>query len=137
MNKIIQPPWSNKGWYADESKDRETDVDRYARQREGRFRSRVHDHDRPGYVLTPVTHNPYLNLASVPLMIWAGAFLLDKLSEAPWGAVALSSFFWLLAAAVALVSVLRIPAWHRARRRAREFIAEHGGKFPGDLRWFA
>ena len=132
----VQLPWSDEGWYADDAEARETDVDRYAREGEGRFRSRAHDHRRAGYAIVPATHNPYFNFVFPPLAIYVSVFLIEKMQDTLWFVIPFVVLLLVAFVGIAVVSALRIPAWHRARRRAREYIAEHGGKFPADLRWY-
>jgi hypothetical protein len=71
-----------------------------------------------------------VSLVYVPL----GIFLFVKLSTALWLAISLLVFFVGLSALSLIFSIRRIPAWHRARRVAREYLAEHGGRMPPELR---
>lgn len=89
---------------------------------------------KPWPVFTPLMNNPYPNILLGGLYVWVGWFLLTKLG-APWGWVLLGLFgiggLWLVA-----LFVRKIPSWHRARRVARAYIAEHGGRMPPELRWY-
>jgi len=69
-------------------------------------------------------------------VVIVSVFILDKLHAVLWFAIPFVVVLALAFGAFALAGALRIPSWHRARRRAREYIAENGGKFPPDLRWY-
>jgi hypothetical protein len=112
------------------------EVEAIVQAAEGRIRARAHRHDRPGYVLTPVMHNPYLNLPLVVVFIGVGVFMLGKLDEVPgWIVFPFVDLVCLAGLALLVSAAARIPSWHRARRAAREYVEQHGGRFPPDLRW--
>ncbi|TXK18757.1 hypothetical protein [Homoserinibacter sp. GY 40078] len=132
----IQLPWSRTGWWADEiHKEEDTDVYRAVDGADGRIRARMPRH-RPGAVIAVGTNNPYLNLPIVAGSVWLCVFLVGKIPELVWVWVPVVVFFGLISLFILVMSVIRIPVWHRARKIAREHIAEHGGEFPKDLRWF-
>lgn len=121
--------------------DRRTDGRRVSRRRSQRPWAIVEDHPNghvgvatPWPVFTPLMNNPYPNILLGGLYVWLGWFLLTKLG-APWGWVLLGLFgiggLWLVA-----LFVRKIPSWHRGRRLARAYIAEHGGRMPPERRWY-
>lgn len=132
----LQWPWSNRGWSTDEYRSqRDADLDRKVEEA-GPVLPYGYYEDRPGLAISPLMHNPYLNLVFGPVFVWLGLFVLDKLHEVLGLAIGLAIFFGLVGAVVLIVSAVRIPGWHRARRLARDHIAEHGGNYPPELRWY-
>ncbi|MGV8913613.1 MAG: hypothetical protein ACOH14_13460 [Rhodoglobus sp.] len=133
----MQWPWSRHGWMADEyyeGRDRELDAKIEA---EGRgLLPYGYYEDRPGLAITAGSHNPYLTLAMIPAFLWFGIFVVGKLSATPIGAIAFGAFIGIGLLFVLVMSLIRIPGWHRARRVARQHVREHGGQFPRELRWW-
>jgi len=64
-----------------------------------------------------------------------GLFLLNRVSL-PWG-ILVAMFFWLFAVFGVVVFVMRVGAWHRYRREARELLRGTGRKLPALLRWYS
>ncbi|MFK4728110.1 hypothetical protein ROT00_00310 [Agromyces mediolanus] len=79
-------------------------------------------------------HNPYGGLVVVLILVLGGMFLLDSLSSDPGSAWGLAIMLWAVAIIGLIMSVWRIPGWHRARAAVRRHIAEHGGEMPDDLK---
>ncbi|MGV8852099.1 MAG: hypothetical protein ACOH1M_05980 [Rhodoglobus sp.] len=133
----IQWPWSRHGWMTDEyyaGRDRELDA-KVEKAGKGLLPYGYYE-DRPGLAITAVSHNPYLSLPFVPLFIWFGFFIVEKNSSVPFVAFAWAIFLGFGSLFILIVSLFRIPGWHRARKVAREHVREHGGQFPRELRWW-
>lgn len=63
-----------------------------------------------------------------------GVFLFVKLDSALWLAILLVLFFAGGSLLIVVMSIRRMPSWHRARKVAREYIQENGGDMPRELR---
>ena len=130
-------PWVRNGWYTDEyyaNRDRELD-EKVEKTGKG-LNPYGYYTDRPGLVISPLMHNPYFGYPFVLLGGWLIWFLLDRGATGSWLVFALIILVGFVALFVLIMSTLRIPGWHRARRLARAYIAEHGGEFPAELRWY-
>ena len=99
----------------------------------GKIDPRGYRSDRPNSAVLGAPHNPHYALAVDAMFVAFGVFLFVKLSDSWLGIVLLASFAG-LAVLSGFFIVRRIPAWHRARRVARDYVAEHGDKFPPQLR---
>lgn len=132
----ITAPWSREGWYGDHKRARRDPAIFEIIAREGRgvdplgFRA-----DAPSLGATAATHNPYFQIPLAVLFGAVGVFLFAKLQDSMVFAVLVSCFFGAGALVVLVMSVRRVPAWHRARRAVREHVRVHGGEFPDELRW--
>lgn len=92
--------------------------------------------DAPALAFAANRNSPYFyfvyGLLGLTLPIWIG---LEQNS--------LELFWWLFAAFGSLGLVLiylaavRVRRWHRARAAVRAYLAEHGGSFPDELRWYS
>lgn len=92
--------------------------------------------DAPALAFAANRNNPYFyfvyGLLGVTLPIWIG---LEQNS--------LELFWWLFAVFGSLGLVLiylaavRVRRWHRARAAVRAYLAEQGGSFPDELRWYS
>jgi hypothetical protein len=135
----IQLPWEGEGWYADQTRSgSDQDLEAAIAKVSGRFGPRAHGHSRGAYALTPVMHNPYLNIPLSAAFVGTSAFLLTKLEElSGWVIIPFAALMGVAGVTLLVHSLLRVPSWHRARKVAREFVRQHGGQVPSDLRWFA
>ncbi|MFB2557061.1 hypothetical protein [Herbiconiux liangxiaofengii] len=134
----LQAPWSEKGWYSDEYEAaRDPEVERVVEQAGRSLHPYGYKDNRPGLAISPVFHNPYLNLPLTGVFVWGGLFLFEKLRDDAFVAAVVCLIFFSLVALIGVVmSALRAPGWHRARRDVRAYIAEHGGPFPPELLWY-
>jgi hypothetical protein len=133
----IQAPWSTEGWSTrEDEKDPDPELDRELQKAAGPTRGTAYVRRSPGLAINPVMNNPYFSGALGAPFGWAAWFVFDKLQEQIVLAFAIAGFFGFVALVAVLVSIRRVPAWHRARRVARAWIAEHGGVMPSDLRWY-
>lgn len=132
-------PWSNQGWYPERVRRREDPeiMSIIAAAGSRRINPLGFRDDRATVAITPATHNPYLNFLSGFLFIAVGVFLWGKLDSVPLGALAVGGFFWGGGLLILFMNVIRIPAWHRARRAVREYLSDHEGTFPKQLRWYS
>lgn len=94
------------------------------------------DERRPGLTWGPAMHNPYPSLVVAAGFVWVGVFVLGKLGAESFGAWCIAGFFWLVGTVALVLTVIRIPGWHRARAAVRRHIAVHGGEMPDDLKWY-
>ncbi|GAA4667942.1 hypothetical protein GCM10025780_07950 [Frondihabitans cladoniiphilus] len=79
-------------------------------------------------------YSPYSGiLGSIPFVI-LGLFLFTKTDSTVWLAILLLFLFGGGGIFIAVMSARRIRPWHRARRAAKTYIAEHGGSMPRRLR---
>lgn len=135
--KAIQMPWSNKGWYTDEYyTERDRALDQKVEATGKGLNPYGYYTDRPGLAISPMMHNPYFSFVLAGVFAWLGWFVFDKLIGMLWLAVVVAAFFNLVALLAVIMSIFRIPGWHRARKVARDYVAEHGGKFPSELKWY-
>jgi hypothetical protein len=136
LNRRWNLPWSNKGWYADEvNSQRDPKLEQLV-QAEGRGKLDPggYREDRPIYAVRGAPHNPYRAILVALIIIPLGFFLFDKLYAALWAAILLLVFFAGLPVVSIVFSARRIPAWHRARKVALEYISKNGGEMPRELR---
>ena len=82
-------------------------------------------------------YNPYFSVVIGLLMVGVGAFVSWQLRGVPLVAILLTVPFVALGVLLVAWSSRRIPAWHRARRDVDQYLTEHPGQFPRDLRWFS
>lgn len=135
--KSVQMPWSNKGWSTDEYyADRDRDLDKKVEQAGRGVNPYGYYEDRPGLAISPVMHNPYFTYVLAGVNAWLAWFSFDKLAGLLWLAVSVCVFFGLIALIAIVMTSLRVPGWHRARKVAKAYVAEHGGKFPSELKWY-
>ena len=133
----IQMPWSAKGWASDEHVRRTSGGVYDVIDIGGRWTSPVLTKNyRPGYAISSALNNPWPTILIAPLCGFAGIVMFTQLAEVPWLAIIVLSFFHAAALALIVLPALRVPNWHRARRLARDFVRQHGGPFPPELRWF-
>lgn len=133
------PGTGDEASYADQARsDSDQGLEAAIAEVSGRFGPRAHGHTRGAYALTPVMHNPYLNLPLSGAFVGTSAFLLTKLEELTgWVIIPFAALMGVAGVALLVQSLLRVPSWHRARKVAREYVRQHGGRVPSDLRWFA
>lgn len=134
----VQAPWSTTGWYSDEYwAARDPKLDELV-QKEGRGRINPYGNyeDRPGKAISAMMHNPCPTLAFVPVIVWFGLFLFDKSQNVLWWAIIQLVLCLMASIFVAAITAFRIPSWHRARKAAKGYVAEHGGTFPPELLWY-
>jgi hypothetical protein len=81
-------------------------------------------------------NNPYLTAALGVPQAWVAVFLFDKLQGQIGLAIGVAAFFMLGAVVTFVFAVIRIPGWHRSRRIAKEWVMQHGGEIPPELRWY-
>lgn len=134
----VQAPWSSKGWYADEiRRGRDPEILRiYEVAGRGKVNPIGYREGTPALAVSPATHNPWLRLPLALIGAGAGAFLFVQLSASPVWAWLAGGAFWAIAVLIIVTAIRQIPSWHRARRMVREYLAEHPGKFPLELRWY-
>lgn len=133
----FQWPWSRKGWYTDEYRtSRDQELDAKVEDSGKGLNPYGYYTDRPGLAISPLMHNPYFGFLFVPLGGWLIWFLLGKGAADSWWTLALICLVGLVGLLAAVMSALRIPGWHRARKLARAHVAEHGGDLPPELRWY-
>lgn len=80
--------------------------------------------------------NPYLNLAvAAPFGLVSWWMLV--MVPAPWNWICMA-FFGLVPLVAVVMQIPRFAPWHRRRRIARNYLAQHpGAHFPNELRWFS
>jgi hypothetical protein len=80
-------------------------------------------------------HNPYLMLLNAMVIVGFGVgFFFAMEGKAFWVGFWFGLFLALVGLLLIVVTVRRIPAWHAARRIAANYMAQHGGDFPNELR---
>jgi hypothetical protein len=127
----IQLPWEAKGWYTDQQEaSRNPDIDEQLGRRSGVIPGTLGSRNRPGMAINPAMNNPYINIALAMVFVWLALFVFGKLQENLLAAVLTACFFGVISFVIVLVSVIRIPSWHRSRRDAKAWVAEHGGEIP-------
>lgn len=133
----VQLPWRDKGWYADmQDASRDAALDEQLRRDAGPIPATLGSRNRPGMAISPAMNNPYFTGGLALLFGWVAWFLFDKLQSDIVAAVLVASFFGIGSLGIALFSAIRIRSWHRARRVAKAWVAEHGGEIPPELRWY-
>ena len=112
---------------------RDPELDSVVRAAAGRIDPGGYRDTRGVFIKPP--HNPYVLLADLLLILVAGVWFFFALeSRAFVVALCVSAIFVAVALLVMVVTIRRIPAWHRARATARAYIAVHGGEMPRELR---
>jgi hypothetical protein len=133
----IQLPWEDKGWYTDSQEaSRDPNIDEKLGRRSEVIPGTLGGRNRPGMAINPAMNNPYTNIALAMVFAGGALFLFGKLQSDLVGAVLVASFFGVGSLLIFVLAVIRIPAWHRSRRVAKEWVAEHGGEIPLELRWY-
>lgn len=80
--------------------------------------------------------NPYFSSVPGVLLIPLSAGVAQRIDAGPdVGALVVFAGI-LLATALVAPALRRTPAWHRARRDVRAYLATHPGTFPPELRWY-
>ena len=131
----VNAPWSDKGWYAQEQRRGRDPVLKQLIEEQARGRrSPVIRFDRPGAAIGAASANPYINACLGIGMAVFSSFIFDKLQGTPWAAWVVGGFFLAGGVMVILMESTRAPAWHRARKVAKAYVAEHGGRLPPEVR---
>ena len=136
----VRWPWQAEGWYTDELKS-ERGVAHDA-ELDAKLAAIGH-----GWLMRPTfrqsphgrgpINNPWMNLGLAVLFSSTAAWFALGETPAPPVVDTIGPIVIALFAAFFLVLALpRFAVWHRARRIAREHVAEHGGEFPLALRWY-
>ncbi|SIN73255.1 hypothetical protein SAMN05443544_0625 [Agromyces cerinus subsp. cerinus] len=81
-------------------------------------------------------HNPYPSIVLAIGLVGVGVFVLNKLGTESIGAWCVAGFFWLMGTTTLVLTAIRIPGWHKARRGVRRHIRVNGGEMPDDLKWY-
>ncbi len=134
-------PSDPSGWYGQHARSRRDPVIQEIIRTSGSDKVNpigYNESDIPAVSITmsSVSHNPYMYLVPCGALVGAGFFFLSVLSPPLWVALATAVGCWSVALWVLVKALQRIPSWHRARRRVREYLAENPGRFPNELRWF-
>lgn len=134
----VQLPWEDEGWFADSRKAAEDPViERVVDEVQGSgIDPRGYRERRSGAAWTPVMHNPYPSLILAAGSVWAGFIVLGFHGTGDAWSWFFAGLVWFTALVVAVVTMWRIPKWHRARAAVRRHIAAHGGEMPDDLKWY-
>lgn len=134
-NGGLNAPWSENTPYARGRRSRRDPVLDKLIQAEGRGKVNPYGFRRDASIraVGKAANNPYLNLFQAALGIFLGAFIAYQLRESVWAWV-VGGVFGLLSLAIVVYNLYRAPAWHRARRVAKAYVAEHGGSIPDELR---
>jgi hypothetical protein len=137
-NRFIGP-FSTQGWWGDRvRRGRDPEIARIIRE-SGSKRINPLGFAEPqsaALAMNAATHNPYLSFILAGAFIASSLFLFTVLSPLQL-AVPVAGFIGLGGLAILVLNVIRIPAWHRARRNVREYLKTHEGTFPAELKWYA
>lgn len=131
----VHKPWSEESPYAQERRSRRDPILDELIQAEGRGKVNPYGFRRDASIraVGKAANNPYLNLFQAALGIFLGGFIAYQLRDTVWAWV-VGGAFALLSLAIIVYNLYRAPAWHRARRVAKDYIAENGGTLPDELR---
>ncbi len=131
----LNAPWSENTPYAQERRSRRDPVLDELIQAEGRGKVNPYGFRRDASIraVGKAANNPYLNLFQAGLAIFLGGFIAYQLRDTVWAWI-VGGIFGLLSLAIIVYNLYRAPAWHRARRVAKAYVAENGGQFPDELR---
>lgn len=129
----VQLPWSEKGWYGDQRRaQRDPELERRIQESSPGMNPIGFRRDAPIRAAGRTMNNPYLNLISGVFACSFGVFLFVQVGPNVWGWLLLVVFVG-MGLFILVHELIRVPRWHRARRIAREYIAEHGGQMPDEL----
>lgn len=81
-------------------------------------------------------HSPYLWFLLAGVVIACGGFVGWQLRSALWAAIPIALLFVGCGMWAIVFTARRTPAWHRARRAVRVYVAATGAAFPRELRFF-
>ncbi len=131
-------PWSDKGWYGDQSRRRISPEIRQLIEQEGRGRWNpvLYYEGRAALAWSPAFHNPYFAAGIGAGFLAIAVFLFVQMRGVPWLAALVGGLFFVASVTIVALNIRRVPSWHRARRSVRNHIARHGGTFPYELRWY-
>ena len=135
----VNLPWSSKGWYADSlRRARDPELEALT-QAEGRGKVNPFGfyQSRPIDSVSGPAHNPYIAAVEGLILLPFSAWLITALWSIPWLAILLTVIFGGCGLLLVVISVRRIPAWHRARRVAKRYVAEHEMKLPIEMRFWS
>ena len=81
-------------------------------------------------------YSPYLWFLLAAIVIASGGFVGWQLRSVLWAAILVAVPFVGCGVWAIVVTARRTPAWHRARRAVRAYVAATGAVFPRELRFF-
>lgn len=129
----VNLPWSDRNSYGDLKRSRRNRAleEHIARGLGGRdpygFRR-----DAPGRAVSAARNNPWLNIVFglVGVTVVCSVFFgIGDRSVLSWIMLGVGG----LCVVIIIQNLIRVPRWHRARRIAKRYIAEHGGELPEEL----
>jgi hypothetical protein len=86
------------------------------------------------YAVARPAHNPYFTLVGGIVLVPCSIYVLVQMQNALVFAILALVFVDGIYLVLLAFTIRRIPVWHRARRIARAYIAEHGGSMPPELK---
>lgn len=135
----VIPPWSDSGWYGQETRKR-LDPELRALILSaglGKVNPIGYFPGMPAAVWSGAAHNPYTAILVGTIALATGIFMFVQMIAVLWAAIAAGGVFFALGLMIVVPSVRRVPSWHRARKLVRDFVVETGRPYPKELRWNA